>query len=424
MSERFRRQLRHVLVLLRAEDYMAVASDPRFRASERRLVWQASRAAMLVIAIAAPLHIVAFSLLHPADWTTIAAVTAALGSAALAAWWLLGRWLRHEPELVAFVMSLAVAAATMALTVFGPRFGALTIGYLLFLPTLVALVLPWRSWTEIRWLAIYGILVILYLSDLGPNNPASATERADLVFGLVVVLVSAFTGHVLIFRQRVRGFVQVQALRRLQRHESRQRAELERVYKALEVTARTDQLTGVGNRLKLDEDLRIVRGRLARTGLTIGLLEVDLDHFKGVNDAFGHPAGDEVLRQVARTLSATTRADDAVYRYGGEEFLVVLGAVAGDIREAAERVRRAVEDLGITHPSNPPFGIVTISVGAGEIGAAEAAESDGLWFARVDAALYQAKAAGRNRVAVAPAAGSRAPATARSVKASRTPLAS
>jgi PleD family two-component response regulator len=72
------------------------------------------------------------------------------------------------------------------------------------------------------------------------------------------------------------------------------------------------------------------------------------------------------------------------------------------VREAAERVRRAVEALGIAHPSNPPFGIVTISVGATEMNLTDATQADGHWFARVDAAMYQAKSEGRNRVAVAP----------------------
>ena len=401
MTSAGRQRIGELLTLLRAEDYIAIAADRRFRAVERRLTWQASRAAMLVVVVAAPIHIAALSYFHVAEWRDVALVVGALGLAALVGWWILGRWFRHLPELVAFVVSLAVAAASMCLALTGPRLVALTIGNLLFLPTLVALVLPWRSWTEVRWLAVYGISVVLFLTVLVPDGPLAVDDRRDLVFGLLVVLASAFTGHVLLSRRRVRSFVQVQTLGRLQRHESRQRAELERAYRSLEVTARTDQLTGVNNRLKLEEDLRAVRGRLARTGSSFGVLEVDLDRFKGVNDAFGHLAGDDLLRQVAETLKAAVRSDDAVYRYGGEEFLIVLGAVPGGVWEAAERVRLAVEDLGLVHPSNPPFGIVTISVGATEITSADVTQADAQWFARVDNAMYQAKAQGRNRVAVA-----------------------
>ena len=151
----------------------------------------------------------------------------------------------------------------------------------------MALVLPWRSWTEVRWLAVYGISVIVFFTMFMPYGQLGLDDRRDLVLGVLVALTSAFAGHVLLIRHRVRSFVQVQALGRLQRHESHQRAELERVYQSLEVTARTDQLTGVGNRLKLEEDLRAVRGRLDRTGASFGILEVDLDRFKGVNDVSG-----------------------------------------------------------------------------------------------------------------------------------------
>jgi diguanylate cyclase (GGDEF)-like protein len=226
-------------------------------------------------------------------------------------------------------------------------------------------------------------------------------DRQDLIFGLLVALSSAFTGHVLGYRQRIRAFAQYRALGRLQRHESRQRAELQRVYRSLEITARMDELTGTGNRLKLEEDLRTARARLSRSGTTFGMLEVDLDHFKAVNDTMGHLAGDDVLRRVAAALRGAVRTDDAVYRYGGEEFIVILGTVRGGVVEAGERIRHAVETLAIPHPGNPPFGLVTISVGAAVIGPPEAAQTSEQWFGRVDVALYKAKSEGRNRVAFA-----------------------
>jgi diguanylate cyclase (GGDEF)-like protein len=131
------------------------------------------------------------------------------------------------------------------------------------------------------------------------------------------------------------------------------------------------------------------------------MLEVDLDHFKAVNDRLGHLAGDAVLRRVAAVLRDTVRADDAVYRYGGEEFLVILGNIAGGVEAAAERVRLAVQDLGLAHPANEPHGVVTVSVGAVALGPADLDMTADEWFARVDGALYEAKAAGRNRIAVA-----------------------
>lgn len=403
--EEARSRPRRLLRLVRAEEYFAVASSARFRAVERRLTWQASRAAMLVIAVAALIHTLTLSLLHPADATYITLVTGVLGAAALGAWWSLGRRLRHWPEPVAFIVSLAVAAASMLLAVTGPRLVGTTVGYLLFMPTVVALVLPWRSSTEARWLAVYGISAVVFFTLWAPDGPLAVDDRRDLIFALLVALAAAFTGQVLLFRQRVRNFIQVQALRRLQRHESRLRTELQQVHRSLEVTARTDELTGTSNRLRLDEDFMTARGRLARTGASFGLLVVDLDHFKAVNDAFGHLAGDEALRRVAKALRDAVRSGDSVYRYGGEEFLIFLGDVSGGVLGAGERVRAAVEDLGLAHPSNPPFERVTVSVGAALIGPADAAQTNDQWFGRVDRALYRAKSEGRNRVAVAPPTG-------------------
>jgi diguanylate cyclase (GGDEF)-like protein len=112
---------------------------------------------------------------------------------------------------------------------------------------------------------------------------------------------------------------------------------------------------------------------------------------------------------VADALRETVRADDAVYRYGGEEFLIILASIAGGVEAAGERVRLAVEGLQLAHPTNEPHGLVTVSVGATALGPADLELSADDWFAQVDGALYAAKAGGRNRVAVVtapePAAG-------------------
>ena len=357
---------------------------------------------MLVIAIGVPVHILVLGALHPHDFAYIALVDGLLGSFALAAWWSLGRMLRHWAELLTFVLSLAVGAVSILLAVTGPRMVELAIAYLVFIPPLVALVMPWRSWTEIRWLGVYGIAAIVFFADVAPDGSLTVGDRQDLVFALMATLGAALTGHVLLFRRHVRSFVQVQALGRLQRRETKQRSELQRVYRSLEVTARTDELTGTGNRLKLHEDLKAARSRLARTGVRFGLLEIDLDHFKAVNDSFGHLAGDEVLRRVAKSLRDSLRGDDSVYRYGGEEFLVLLNDISGGVLEVSERIRSTIEGLGLIHSPNPPGDFVTVSVGSAAIGPADLEATNDDWFSRVDVALYQAKADGRNRVAVAP----------------------
>jgi diguanylate cyclase (GGDEF)-like protein len=398
-----RREIGNFVRLIEAKEYFAVAESRRFRAAQRRLTWSAARAGMLVIAVAAPIHVVVLSILHPSDATLIVAIDGSLGIVALAAWWALGRRLRHQAEAVSFAITLGIAFAAMVLAFSSPHTVALAIAYLMFLPTLVALVIPWRTYTEVRWLAVYGSATVAFLAlvPAGPGVSLSLIDRSDLIVALVVMLAASFTGHVLLVRQQIRMFSQLQAIVRLHRSENSQRIELERVYRSLEVTARTDELTRVANRLRLDEDLVTVRARVGRTGRPFGMLEVDLDHFKAVNDRLGHLAGDAVLRRVAAVLRDTVRADDAVYRYGGEEFLVILGNIAGGVEAAAERVRLAVQDLGLAHPANEPHGVVTVSVGAVALGPADLDMTADEWFARVDGALYEAKAAGRNRIAVA-----------------------
>ena len=168
---------------------------------------------------------------------------------------------------------------------------------------------------------------------------------------------------------------------------------------ALEETVRTDPLTGAANRVRLAEDLRLARARINRIGQAHTLVVFDLDRFKSINDILGHLAGDEVLKQVVGAVRAAIRTEDEIYRFGGEEFIVLMRVVdTAGMQAAAERLRRAVEDLRIAHPANPPHGVVTISLGAVLITPDDLAASDDEWFARADAALYRAKESGRNRM--------------------------
>jgi diguanylate cyclase (GGDEF)-like protein len=129
---------------------------------------------------------------------------------------------------------------------------------------------------------------------------------------------------------------------------------------------------------------------------------LDLDHFKQVNDRHGHGAGDDVLREVARRILATVREIDVPARYGGEEFAVLLPETGLDTaREVAERIRLAVVDAPIKTRKGPLA--VTLSAG---VAAREAGGGDlGALLEAADGALYQAKAAGRNRIAIAPVGG-------------------
>ena len=160
--------------------------------------------------------------------------------------------------------------------------------------------------------------------------------------------------------------------------------------------ASTDGLTGLANRRAFDAALRATAGDALNGGSELAFLLIDIDHFKQINDRWGHPAGDEVLRLIAATLTRTMRGKDVVARYGGEEFAIILpgtdrhGAVA-----AAENLRDAVEQQMLPLPGGAGQVRVTISAG---LSCYDHGENLGAWLARADGALYKAKNTGRNRV--------------------------
>lgn len=175
-----------------------------------------------------------------------------------------------------------------------------------------------------------------------------------------------------------------------------QKGELEKLNRMLFEQSRQDALTSLGNRLRLTEDLRTLQSRAERYGHDYAVVLCDVDFFKAYNDRYGHLAGDDVLRRVAATISSGLRTGDTAYRYGGEEFLMVLPEQdAQAAATTADRLRRAVEGLGIPHAGATPPGVVTMSAGVAT--SAGIGDADALLKA-ADAALYAAKETGRNRV--------------------------
>ncbi|MET7247299.1 sensor domain-containing diguanylate cyclase [Methylobacterium sp. EM32] len=164
--------------------------------------------------------------------------------------------------------------------------------------------------------------------------------------------------------------------------------------------AQTDGLTGLMNRRHFDESFARMGEEAARTGIPLSLVLLDADRFKRYNDTYGHLAGDEVLRAVARVLQRQVRAPaEAACRIGGEEFAVLLPGSSGPAAVArADRIRQAVARLQIPHVGNEG-GIVTVSLGVAEI---VGGETGGQVFSAADAALYEAKRQGRNRVVARP----------------------
>jgi two-component system, sensor histidine kinase LadS len=165
--------------------------------------------------------------------------------------------------------------------------------------------------------------------------------------------------------------------------------------------ATIDGLTGVGNRRTFDARLDAEWNRLCRSARPLALLFVDVDYFKQYNDTYGHLAGDDALRRIARALQAfAARPSDLCARYGGEEFAVLLAEVAlPEAAELAERMRVAVAALAIAHALSP-VDRVTISVGVASLVPTMEASPDAL-VASADGALYEAKRSGRNAVVIA-----------------------
>lgn len=165
-------------------------------------------------------------------------------------------------------------------------------------------------------------------------------------------------------------------------------------------SALTDPLTGAGNRICLDNVLAREFELASRYQQPLSILMIDIDHFKKVNDTFGHAAGDKVLKTVAETLQATSRCADMTFRYGGEEFCVLLNKtdMAG-AKIIAERLRATIADLSCIYENNEIP--ITISVG---IATHCGDETRDQLIRRADQALYEAKRNGRNRIQASPSA--------------------
>jgi diguanylate cyclase (GGDEF)-like protein len=221
--------------------------------------------------------------------------------------------------------------------------------------------------------------------------PLGATEGGDQVIGIVSVARGdhAFTSA----ERELFAYLTNQAsvsVENVDLHETVQRQ------------AVTDELTGLFNHRRFQEVMAIEVERARRYGHEMGLIMLDIDNFKQVNDVYGHLQGDMVLREVARVLRQSSREIDEPARYGGEEMAVALPQT--DLEGAyqfAERVRRAVEGIELPLPTGNPALRVTASFGVASLATADRPDKDAL-VAAADRALYEAKRAGKNRTVRAP----------------------
>jgi two-component system cell cycle response regulator len=180
-------------------------------------------------------------------------------------------------------------------------------------------------------------------------------------------------------------------------------AALIRAHDTLQYESAHDALTGLWNRGAIIGFLKNEIERQQRSSQPLGLMMADVDHFKRINDTYGHLVGDIVLKEVAGRLAEAVRAYDSVGRYGGEEFLVIVpGCKPGDLAASAERLRRSIADSKVETSAGPLAVTLSIGIASGSDDGDGLRESEQLLRA-ADTALYAAKAEGRNRVGVAAA---------------------
>ncbi len=265
-------------------------------------------------------------------------------------------WRRQDTARSGLVLALVTTAGCIAVSLLYARHGLLW-SYVAF--TTNFLLAQWR------WALLFNTVLMIAIA-LHPGMFGQAIELAVFMVTAVLVSTCAF----------LFAF-----------HTANQRRQL--VALALH-----DALTGARNRRALEGDLQLAVETHRRSAAPCGLAMLDLDHFKRVNDRFGHEVGDRVLTQFAAVARAACRKRDRIYRFGGEEFVMLLPNTDADgLRVALEKLRTAVAEQ-LRDPEGSP---VTVSAGAALLHG----ESDWTeWMARADAALYRAKGAGRNCVQI------------------------
>jgi diguanylate cyclase (GGDEF)-like protein len=273
-----------------------------------------------------------------------------------------------------------------------------------------------------RGLVLVGVLILMAALVpvrrlIGRLSSGTVRDRWYLMAALIVVFLLGYLGYVSFFWNRHSTpldlivpavfffgacFVFLSASLALQTADDVRRISF------LERETETDPLTGVFNRRYLDRRLKDEIARVRRYGLPLSVLLLDIDHFKEVNDGYGHQAGDQVLATFAEIIGGELRESDVLARFGGEEFLVMaLQTPASGALGLAERLRERIEshDFCLHNEANREQGRrVTVSIGVASSG--EGLDSAELLIQAADENLYRAKREGRNRVCAGTAGGS------------------
>ncbi|MGZ6273880.1 MAG: diguanylate cyclase domain-containing protein [Candidatus Limnocylindrales bacterium] len=402
-------------------DAGAVKRNCRIRAVYRRELQNSVRFSAIAVTAGIATATAIWCVTAPEETLPLAALSLPLVLAGIAIQGLARR--RGRRFIVQLGMALGllpiVYAAIAVLLMY--QTGPLTLGTIGLMLAAFAVFIPLERRQHMVWLAAANAVFFALMLGFGRNS--WWIDVPALAFAALIASGLSYAANETQLRRRRQINGQLLAVRRLygrmKEHEQDlrrqdeflfmqqetlvvQQDELIRLNGELGTIARLDALTGLGNRLRLNEDLAQISGRIERSGGTAGLLLMDLDHFKRLNDSKGHLAGDAALRAVADVLRKTSRVGDGVYRYGGEEFLVILhDADQAALKTAGQRYITAVEAARMAHPDNPPYGVLTASAGAVELSHANCLDVD-IALHDADEALYEAKAKGRNRLEVRP----------------------
>lgn len=281
---------------------------------------------------------------------------------------------------IAIAIALGVMVAAFGFSLFSIRRHGVTAQITLLLGSTLTLVMS-------ALVFLVGGPAVLWLYPLAVANYVMLTARQALSLNLLaiaLVLPSTFADTSLAIRfipsmLMICIFLHIFSLQLLKKSQM--------IHRLITL----DKLTSAGNRRALDDLMERIQSRPLGQSSQIAMLMLDLDHFKAINDAHGHPEGDKVLQAFSHLISTRLRRGDHLFRFGGEEFVVVLesAGLEGAIR-VAEDFRQLVADSRLG-----PNQDLTVSIGVAALGAGEFIDA---WITRADSALYEAKRLGRNRV--------------------------
>ncbi|MGE5627271.1 MAG: GGDEF domain-containing protein [Solirubrobacterales bacterium] len=249
-------------------------------------------------------------------------------------------------------------------------------------------------------LLIYFAVHIVFIMLL-PNFQTSTLMQFGIFINSVGFILICWAISYMRYKRHIHYFYDSKTLEKNSEELKRLNQELKEANLKLEKLSNTDGLTGISNRLLFDKTLNAEWGRCRRHFMPLSLVMVDIDYFKAYNDSYGHLAGDECLKKIAKAMSSNVRrSSDVVARYGGEEFAIILPYMKkDDAIEFAEQLRIAVEALQIPHISSTISDYITISLGVHTVVPSGSSSAEQL-IRLADKALYEAKML-RNNIAYA-----------------------